>query len=293
MANTVSRTISDETLSRIIQIESGGKPNAKAGTSSARGLGQFLNATWLAELQQYRPDLFNGPPYDDELALRNDPSISIELLARFTEENARTLGAGYTDGDLYLAHFSGAKVARKLIRAKQDASAATCYDAAAIAANKSILEGKTVGEVRAWAARRMAASGATNWVRKYWTGSAQPAQATTKLSESNIVKGAATAATAVTPPLAGAAIKVATDDTPDVAPTVVEKVTNVVDRGGDLISTSKTIVDAVPPPPKGFWHLLAGILTDPIVVCVFGALALGAIAYVVIERRRKLRQEGV
>lgn len=292
MSNTVSRTISDETLSRIITIESGGRPNAKASTSSARGLGQFLNGTWLATLQKYRPDLFNGPPYDDELALRNDPSISIELLARFTEENARVLGSGYTDGDLYLAHFSGAKVARKLLRSSPDASAASVYGAAAVAANQSILEGKTVGEVREWAARKMAGAGATNWVHKYWTGSAAP-KPTTKLSESNIVKGAATAAAATTPPLAGAAMKAAADSTPDVTPTVTDHVTNVVDRAGNLIEQSRTITDNLPPPPSGFWHTLIGILTDPIVVCICGAFALGAIAYVVIERRRKLRQEGV
>lgn len=301
--NRVSNSISDETLSRIIQIESGGNPRAKASTSTALGLAQFLNGTWLQTVKRHRPDLMDGRTQAQVLAMRTNPSLSIELLARFTEDNAATLGGDPTDGDLYLAHFSGAGVARKLMRAKPEASAATCYSKEAIAANRSILEGKTVGQVRAWADRKMAAAGKTNWVAKHYRpAAAEPAdddvpvkidrEAPPKsLGESNIVKGAAAAATATAPPLAGAAIKVATDDAPDAGPTVVEKVTDVVDRGGSLISSTKSVVETVPV-PRGFWHGLAAVLTDPIIVCVFGALALGAIAYVIYERRRKLREEG-
>ncbi len=175
MANTVSRILSDSTLSRIIQIESGGNPNAKARTSSATGLGQFLDGTWLATVKKHRPDLAASASRADLLAMRTEPRIAIEMLARFTEDNAKALGAGYTDGDLYLAHFSGVGVAKKLLRADAQASASTCYDQAAINANRSILEGKTVGEVRAWAARRMASSGRTNWVAKFYGQAAQPA----------------------------------------------------------------------------------------------------------------------
>lgn len=171
MTNTVSKTISDETLNRIIQIESAGKPTAHAPTSSAQGLGQFVNGTWLAELQKHRPDLFNGPPYDDELALERDPKLQIEILARFTEDNAVTLGPGYTDGDLYLAHFLGVGMARKFLRAPLDASASQLAGAAAVNANRSILSGKTVGQVRTWAQASMAnrwdKAGKTDWVSRY------------------------------------------------------------------------------------------------------------------------------
>lgn len=310
MANTASKTIADATLSRIIQIESGGNPRARASTSSALGLAQFLSGTWLATIKRHRPDLMAGRTREQVLALRTDPSLSIELLARFTEDNVRVLGAHFTDGDVYLAHFSGAGVAGKLMRADPFASAATCYSKEAIAANRSILEGKTVDEVRAWAKRKMAAAGKTDWVAHYYQPAPAPHADTEaddddtpvkldreapakSLGESNIIKGAATAATATVPPVAGAVIKAATDDAPDVVPSVTDHVTDVVDRAGQLIERSRTITDNVPAPPKGFWHLLAGVLTDPIVVCVFGALALGAIGYVILERRRKLREEGV
>lgn len=181
MASTVSATISDDTLNRIITIESAGKPTAKAKTSSAYGLGQFLDGTWLEELKQHRPDLFNGPPYDDELAYRKDPSMQIELLARFTEDNARDLGGGYTDGDLYLAHFLGIGGARKMFRAAPGASAASIAGEKAAKANRSIFydkrgRAKTAKQVRDWAAARMAASGGHDWVARYYKGAQEPAE---------------------------------------------------------------------------------------------------------------------
>lgn len=167
MTNTVSKTISDETLSRIIQIESAGNPHAKARTSSATGLGQFLDDTWLGIVKRHRPDLLQGRDRAAVLALRTDPSLAIELLARFTEDNARALGAGTTDGDLYLAHFLGLRAAKNLLRAELSTPVAQIVGAAAVRANRSILAGKTAGEVRAWAAKRMAQSGKVNWVAKY------------------------------------------------------------------------------------------------------------------------------
>ncbi len=163
MSYTYSDTISDETLSRIIDIESAGRANARARTSSALGVAQFLATTWLEELRQHRPDLINGPPYDDELELRRNPAIAIELLARFTEDNARELSTGCADADLYLAHFSGVKVARKLRLAAPDTPAAAIYSPAAVAANRSILQGKTVRQVRTWAASKMHRA-RTDWI---------------------------------------------------------------------------------------------------------------------------------
>lgn len=167
MANTVSRTISDETLSRIIQIESAGRPNVKAATSSALGLGQFLNGTWLDVVRRHRPDLMTKPRAE-VLALRTEPKIAIEMLARFTEDNAAALGAGYTDGDLYLAHFAGVGTAKKLLDAPAGHAISRYVSQSAIKANNSILQGKTVGQVRDWAAHKMAAAGKTNWVEKYY-----------------------------------------------------------------------------------------------------------------------------
>lgn len=174
MTNTVSDLVSDEELNAIIQIESAGNPRAKAATSTALGLGQFLNATWLAVVQKHRPDLMSGRSRAQILALRTDPSIAVELLARFTEDNRRAIGIDCAPGDLYLAHFLGVSDARDLFRAAPGTPVARLVSSAAIAANRSILENKTAGQVRAWAARKMAKKPAKDWVSLYYSGAAPP-----------------------------------------------------------------------------------------------------------------------
>lgn len=172
MTHTVSSSLTDRTLNRIMAIESRGKPRAKAPSSSALGLFQFINDTWIGTTKKHRPDLFKGRTQAQVLALRTSPSVCIELGARFTEDNAEGLGSGYTDGDLYLAHFLGLGGARKLFRAKPDASAAALAGPKAVKANPTILSGKTVAQVRAWAQRSMETrwkqDGETDYIAKYY-----------------------------------------------------------------------------------------------------------------------------
>lgn len=168
-----SSIISNETLSRIIHIESAGNPRAKARTSSASGLGQFITTTWLATVQKYRPDWMEGKTRQEVLNLRFSPKHAIEMLARYTEENAAILpGVKDADGDLYLAHFSGVGVAKRLLQAPGSEPCSRYFSSAAVAANRSILEGKSVGQVRAWAERKMRNAGGHRWVEKYWDGEA-------------------------------------------------------------------------------------------------------------------------
>jgi len=178
LSNRVSETISDETLSRIIHIESAGNPLAKAATSSATGLGQFLSTTWLATVQRHRPDWMDGKTQAEVLAMRKVPKRAIEMLARFTEDNAALLpGENDKDGDLYLAHFSGVGVAKRLIRAPAGAPCEDYFSPAAVRANYSILHGKTVGDDRTWAETKMRKAGNKHWVEKYWDADNPPAAA--------------------------------------------------------------------------------------------------------------------
>lgn len=174
MSNRVSTTISDDTLNRIIQIESAGVPSAKAATSSATGLGQQLNATWLTLVNKYRPDWWKGRNKDQVLNLRKNPTLNIELLARLTEENARIVGST-TGGDLYLAHFLGPADAKDFFRANPATKATSLVSDAVVRANRSIMlnkdgTSKTAGEVRAWAQRKMSRPPDANWVNKFYTG---------------------------------------------------------------------------------------------------------------------------
>src|SRR5882762_6522962 len=98
---TVSKTVSDETLNCVITIESAGKVTAKASTSSALGLGQFLDKTWLNVVETHRPDVFEANSEAKVLKMRTEPAFAIEMLARFTEDNQRIVGMKCSGGDLY------------------------------------------------------------------------------------------------------------------------------------------------------------------------------------------------
>lgn len=172
MTNTVSRTVPDETLNAIMYIESAGNPNAKARTSTASGLGQFLKATWRDTVKKHRPNVFANYSDSDLLALRFNPSFAIEMLARFTEDNLRLVGANASPGDLYLAHFLGAGDAKKIYRADPERPVSSLLASGPIKANPSILRGKTAGDVRKWAASKMdgASRRAGDYVRKFYKG---------------------------------------------------------------------------------------------------------------------------
>jgi hypothetical protein len=185
VTNTVSETVSDETLNCIISIESNGRLDARPidrtgkVLSSALGLGQFLKATWLGVVRKHRPDLFHGRSDVQVLALRTDGHICIELLARFTEDNQRAIGMDCTGGDLYLAHFLGTGDARDFYRAPPDTPANKLVSQDVIKANPTIFivngEMQTAGQIRAWAARKMRSKlGGPNWIAKYY---GEPVQA--------------------------------------------------------------------------------------------------------------------
>ena len=195
MTHTVSKTVSDETLNCIITIESGGRPTIKASTSSASGLFQFIDATWMGVVAKHRPDLLNGRTRAQILALRFDPKTAIELGARFTEDNQRVIGMGCSGGDLYLAHFLGTGAAADLFRADPSTPVSKLVSAGAINANKSVLLGKNAGQVRAWAAKRMNASAGNHWIAKYYKvaapvavmAEAEPAEAVEDIPDPQVV----------------------------------------------------------------------------------------------------------
>jgi len=145
------------------QLESGLNPNAQAPTSSASGLFQFIDQTWLSMVKAVGPALGFGAyaqsivqgadgryQVPDPAAraaifgMRKDPQASATMAGAFTRSNAAQLagaiGRQPSQSELYMAHFLGADGAGKLISAVSgtpEASAATLFPAAA-AANRSI-----------------------------------------------------------------------------------------------------------------------------------------------------------
>src|SRR5262245_65013276 len=72
----------DAVVERIIGVESDGDPNTTNKRSSATGLGQFLDETWLDLIRSHRPDLAKGRSQAEILELRRDAKIAREITAR-------------------------------------------------------------------------------------------------------------------------------------------------------------------------------------------------------------------
>jgi hypothetical protein len=145
------------------RIESGFDPNARARTSSATGLFQFIEQTWLATVQQHgdkhglgwaagaikqgangRYHVADPAMRKAILDMRKDPEAASAMAAEFAADNQNylenSLGRPMESVDLYLAHFLGAGGAQKFLSAHDaspDAPAASMLPAAA-RANRSI-----------------------------------------------------------------------------------------------------------------------------------------------------------
>ena len=136
-------------LGALVSRESGGDPNAKASTSSATGLTQFTDATFLEMVKDpriaARMGVNTAGKSDAELlALRTNPDISIMAGAAYAEKNRNylesKLGRTVNDTELYMAHFLGPEGAYNMLQAMKtnpSASAASVNPSAA-ASNTSV-----------------------------------------------------------------------------------------------------------------------------------------------------------
>ncbi len=171
--------------------ESGLDPNAAAKTSSAAGLFQFIEQTWLGAVKQYgadhglgaaadaiRQDANGGYRVDDPaqkkaiLAERLDPAKASGLAAELALENktalSKSLGREVSAPELYAAHFLGAKGAAKLLSAPATATAADLAPSAAKANRPVFYDGdraKSVAEVVAGFERTIGAAAKDAGVR--------------------------------------------------------------------------------------------------------------------------------
>ncbi len=153
--------------------ESGFQSNAKASTSSATGLFQFIDSTWLDMVRQHgakhgigqlaeqitsdtsgRPRVADPIMRERILALRKDPRISAALAGEFAQDNKmeveRALGRPAGKTDLYLAHFLGAGGATEILKAIRQDGTKPAVDILpeAASANRSVFFDTKTGEPR-------------------------------------------------------------------------------------------------------------------------------------------------
>lgn len=166
--------------------ESSLHPLAKSATSSACGLFQFVEQTWLGLVKEFgakhglgsfanaiaqnsegRFEVDNAGDRRAILALRNDPRISAIMAGEYANVTRATLenslGRNVSSGELYAAHFLGPEAACRLIRMNASQPQACAADAfpAAAEANRHVFyhadgTAKSVHEVYKWALKQPA-----------------------------------------------------------------------------------------------------------------------------------------
>ncbi|HEX7790624.1 MAG TPA: lytic transglycosylase domain-containing protein [Afipia sp.] len=162
--NAASATgASFEYLISAAKIESNLNPKAQASTSSARGLYQFIEQTWLGTVKEAgatfgfgkyadaisksesgRYSVSDSSTRDEILKLRDDPAVNAAMAGVLTQSNSFKLtgmiGRRPSDSELYMAHFMGVSGASKLISKAEESpgvSGPAMFPSAA-AANRSI-----------------------------------------------------------------------------------------------------------------------------------------------------------
>ncbi|WP_314373083.1 lytic transglycosylase domain-containing protein [Sphingomonas paucimobilis] len=170
------------------KLESGLNANARAGTSSASGLYQFVEQSWLAVLKKHGAEHGLGWAADSigqsggryyvsggaraaVMGLRNDPTAASLMAAEHASDNKAalesTLGRETNGTDLYMAHFLGlggaTKFLSKLASSPQTTGAAL-FPAAA-RANRSVFyaangQPRTVADIYDRFANKLAGSSA-------------------------------------------------------------------------------------------------------------------------------------
>jgi hypothetical protein len=151
----------DVFVQRIIHIESANRCDARNPLSTAVGLGQFIESTWMTTIRVHRPDLLAGRSRAEVLALRTNCELSRAMTAAFTRDNAavlRSRGHAVTPGNLYLAHFLGVGGAIKALSSHPDRQIVEVFGPAHVNANP-FERGKSIGYLISWASRKMAGAG--------------------------------------------------------------------------------------------------------------------------------------
>jgi hypothetical protein len=153
----------DPEQQRIMEREGTGKNPM----SSARGVGQFIDSTFVDTYRKTFPSQAKGLTDARILAQRGtiidgQTPIEVPMLNTFTRENKNALARANlepTPGNTRLAHFLGAGGAIDVLKANPNTPVESLVSQDAIQANPTVLRGKTAGQVAAWANKQMEGAG--------------------------------------------------------------------------------------------------------------------------------------
>lgn len=170
-----------DVLYNMARRESSLNPDAKAKTSSAAGLFQFIDQTWLGMVKKHGASygladeaaaitrsrsgkyvVADAKQREHVLSLRFNPVKAAALAGELINENRqgleRRLGRAVNNAEIYAAHFLGAGGAAKMLNASGEAKAADLLPKAA-AANRAVFydgaRARSVNEVIASIAKSM------------------------------------------------------------------------------------------------------------------------------------------
>lgn len=153
--------------------ESGFNAHARASGTSAAGLYQFIDSTWLDMVRRFggrhglgqlaqqittdsagRATVADPATRQQILALRNDPALSAAFAGEYTRLNGRALeqalGRPPSNADLYMAHFLGANGAATFLKAldRDGGTVAAELMPAAASANSAVFYDSKSGRPR-------------------------------------------------------------------------------------------------------------------------------------------------
>jgi hypothetical protein len=172
--DAIPKDSSENLRQRIERVEGGGATRSGPGgrpSSSASGIGQFTEKTWLGLFDQVFPELIDMTR-EAKLAMRSQKAAADKMLDELIRQNQGILaraGIAPNDANTYLAHFLGGPQAVDMIRAGRTNpnQSAAALDPAAAAANPTVFfhrgaNGRpdrshplTIAELEAWSNGKM------------------------------------------------------------------------------------------------------------------------------------------